>query len=266
MIVRETDFHLDSTHPISCLTQNSFETFSSTADHLDIFIEYLSNDTSDMSMEYDRVISIISNCNDLMNYIKTYQDLFLEYAIDDYLLLDEHLHSIYEKVLRILHDLHQLTSINSEVYKFEKDLLCYLPSTYIHRISSSFTKAITTTLIEQTARLFTSTSNALFLNDDDDDNDCIITSSFLFSTCPLPINADKDEITHQESHDQSKSLLQLDKINLRTAMLTQSQLTPAFQFDLTDLEQIEDDLSKNFIEEKKESRDTNDFRRENPLD
>lgn len=203
-----------------------------------------------MSIEYDRVISIVSNCTDLMNYMKTYQDLFLEYAVDDYLLLDEHLHSIYEKVLRILHDLHQLTSINSDIYKFEKDLLCYLPSTYIHRISSSFSKAITTTLIEQTARLFTSASNALFLNDDDDDNDCIIISSFLFSTCPLSINADKDELTHQENNDQSRSLLQLDKINLRTAMLTQSQLTPAFQFDLTDLDQIEDDLSKNSIEEK----------------
>lgn len=203
-------------------------------------------------MEYDRVISIVSNCTDLMNYLQTYQDLFVEYAIDDYLLLDEHLHSIYERILRILHDLHQLTSINSDIYKFEKDLLCYLPSTYIHRITSSFSKVITSTLIEQTARLLTSTSTSLFLTDEDDDNDCIMISSFLFSTCPLPINSDKDGMAvHQESQDQSKSLLQLDKINLRTAMLTQTQLIPAFQFDLTDLEQIEDDLSKHFIKERK---------------
>ena len=238
---------LHSFNPISCLTTESYGTLTATSEHLDVFIEYLSNDTSDLSIEYDRVISIVSNCTDLVNYVNTYQNFFVEYAIDDYLLLDEHFHSIYEKVLQILHDLHHSSSINSEIYKFEQDLRSYLPSTYTQRISSSLTKAITSTLIEQTSRLFSSMSNSLFIDDDNDDNDCIMTSSFLFSTCPLSINSDKNGMTRQETNDQSRSLLQLDKINLRTALLTHSQVTPSFQFDLTDLEQIENDLSKNSI-------------------
>jgi hypothetical protein len=198
-----------------------------------------------MSIEYNQVISIVSNCTDLVNYINTYQYLFIEYAIDDYIYLDEHIDSIYQKVLEILDYLHHFPTINSEIYKLEKELLFYLPSTYSNHISSSLLNPITSTLIEQTSRLFSSTYNSLSNDADDDDNDCIISSSFLFSSSPFSINSAKDKINHHDIYDHSRSLLQLDKINLRTTILTHSQLTPSFQFDLTDFEQIENDLSKN---------------------
>jgi hypothetical protein len=180
-----------------------------------------------------------------VNFINTYQYLFIEYAIDDYLILDEHIDLIYQKVVQILDYLHHLPTINSEIYKLEKDLLFYLPSNYSNQISSSLLNPITSTLIEQTSRLFSSTYNSLSNDiDDDDDNDCIISSSFLFSSSPYSINSIKDKINYHDTLDQSGSLLQLDKINVRTTILTHSKLTSSFQFDLTDFEQIENDLSK----------------------
>jgi hypothetical protein len=77
-----------------------------------------------------------------------------------------------------------------------------------------------------------------------------MSSSFLFSSSPISINVynNNNNITNlnqNDSYDNSGSLLQLDKINIRTTSLTHSQVTPSFQFDLTDLELIENDLSKN---------------------
>ena len=194
-----------------------------------------------MSIEYDEIISIVSNCSDLVNYINTYQYFFIEYAIEDYLYLDEHIDLIFQKTIQILQQLHQLPTINSDIYKLEKELRFYLPSIYSNQLPSSLINRISSTLIEQTSRLFSSTYNSLSNEiDDDDDNDCIISSSFLFSSLPVSINLNKNQNTNS---DQSRSLLQLDKINLRTTILTHSQLTPSFQFDLTDFEQIENDLT-----------------------
>jgi len=197
-----------------------------------------------MSIEYDQIISIVSSCSDLVIYINTYQYLFIEYAIDDYLFLDEHINIIYEKVLEILNYIHQLPTINSDIYKFEKELRFYLPSNYLNNLSTSLSNQITLTLIEQTSRLFSSSYNSLTNDNDEDDNDCIISSSFLFSSSLLSINFDKDKINHYDHSEHSGSLLQLDKINIRTTILKHSKLTPSFQFDLTDFEEIENDLNK----------------------
>lgn len=195
-----------------------------------------------MSIEYEQIISIISNCSDLVIYINTYQYLFIEYAIDDYLYLDEHIDLIYQKTLEILSHLHQLRIINSDIYKFDKELRFYLPSNYLIHLSTSLSNRITSTLIQQTSRLFSSSYNSLS-NDNDDDDDCIIPSSFVFSGSLLSIYFDKDKIDSNDNFEYSRSLLQLDKINLRTTFLTHSKLTPSFQFDLTDFEQIENDLN-----------------------
>ncbi len=220
----------------------SFDTFSNTTEHLNVFINSLLSYTSDVSIEYDQIISIVSNCSDLVNYINTYQYLFIEYAIDDYLYLDEHIDLIYQKVLRILDHLHQLPTINSEIYQLEKELLFYLPPNYSNQISTSLSNQITSTLIEQTSRLFSSSYNFFSNDHDEDENDCIMSPSFLFSSSPLSINSDQNK---NDNSEQLGSLLQLDKINIRTTSLTHSQVTPSFQFDLTDLELIENDLSKN---------------------
>jgi hypothetical protein len=235
---------------ISCLTTTSFDTFSLAREYLNVFIDFLLSYTSDMSIKYDQIISIVSNCSDLVNYINTYQYLFIEYAIDDYLFLDEHFDLIYQKVLEILTHLHQLSTINSDIYTLEKELLFYLPSNYLNHISSSLSNRITSTLIDQTSRLFSSSYNSLSNDNDDDDNDCVMSSSFLFSSSPVSINVynNNNNITNlnqNDSYDNSGSLLQLDKINIRTTSLTHSQLTPSFQFDLTDLELMENDISKN---------------------
>jgi hypothetical protein len=232
---------------IPCLTTISFDTFLNTTKHLNVFINFLSSYTTDMSIEYDQIISIVSNCSDLVIYINTYQYLFIEYAIDDYLFLDEHIDLIYQKVLEILDYLHHLPTINSEIYKLEKELRFYLPSNYLNYLSSSLSNQITSTLIEQTSRLFSSSYNSLSNENDEDDNDCVISSSFLFSSSLLSINFDENKINHNDSYEHSRSLLQLDKINIRTTILTDSQLTSSFQFDFTDFEQIENDLSKKFF-------------------
>lgn len=202
-----------------------------------------------MSIEYNQIISIVSNCSDLVNYTNTYQYLFIEYAIDDYLFLDEHFDLIYQKVLEIFNHLHHLSTINSEIYNLEKELLFYLPSNYLNQISSSLSNRITSTLIEQTSRLFSSSYNSLSTDNDEDDNDGIMSSSFLFSSSLTSINFNNNSsitnLKQNDSYEQSGSLLQLDKINIRTTSLTHSQLTPSFQFDLTDFELIENDLGKN---------------------
>jgi hypothetical protein len=231
---------------IPCLTTLSFNTFSYTIEHLNVFIDYLSSYTSDMTIEYDQIISIVSNCSDLVIYINTYQYLFLEYAIDDYLFLDEHIDLIYEKALEILNHLHQLPTINSEIYKLEKELRYYLPSNYLNHFSSSLSNQISSTLIEQTSQLFSSSYNSLANDNDEDDNDCLMPSNFLFSSSPLSINFNKDKINHNDSNEHSGSLLQLDKISIRTTVFTPTKLTPSFQFDLSDFEQIENDLSMKF--------------------
>jgi hypothetical protein len=248
-----TSPHLSPTQSsISCLTTTSFDTFSLATEYLNVFIDFLLSYTSDMSIKSDQIISIVSNCSDLLNYINTYQYLFIEYAIDDYLFLDEHFDLIYQKVLEIFTHLHQLSTINSDIYNLEKELLFYLPSNYFNHISSSLSNRITSTLIDQTSRLFSSSYNSLSNDNDEDDNDndCIMSSSFLFSSSPISINVynNNNNITNlnqNDSYDNSGSLLQLDKINIRTTSLTHSQVTPSFQFDLTDLELIENDLSKN---------------------
>ena len=197
-----------------------------------------------MSIEYDEIISIVSNCTDIVNYINTYQYLFIEYAIDDYLYLDEHFDLIYEKVVEILEYIHKFPRINCEIYNLEKELLFYLPTNYSNRILSSLSNQIASTLVEQTSRLFLSSYNSLSNDNDEDDTDCIMTSSFLFSSSPISIyfNNDKINLNYQENPNHARSLLQLDKINIRTTILTHSQLTPSFQFDLTDFEEIENDL------------------------
>ncbi|CAF1263942.1 unnamed protein product [Adineta steineri] len=239
---------LSTQSSISCLTTISSDIFSSAIEHFDVFINFLSTYTTDMLIEYDQIISIVSNCSDLVNYINTYQYLFIEYAVDDYFILDEHFNLIYEKVIQIINQMHNLSTINSEIYNLEKELRSYLPSYYLNQISFSLSNQITSTLIEQTSRLFSSSYNSLTNenDDDDDNNNCIMSSSFLFSSSPISINFDDNNITnrnHNEHYDPSGSLLQLDKINIRTTILTHSQLTPSFQFDLTDFEQIENDLN-----------------------
>lgn len=209
-----------------------------------------------MSLEYDEIISIISNCSDLVDFINTYQSLFIEYALDDYLSLDEHFDCIFGRSLQILSQLHQLPTITSEIYKLEKTLLLHLPSVYSMHYTTSLSNQITSTLIDQTSRLFASTYNS-FPNEnerDEDDNDCIVSSSFLFSSLLISIQTGQNHVQPNETFDQSKSLLQLDKINLHTTVLTHSQLTPSFQFDFFDFEQIENDLktSSNWIEIERE--------------
>ncbi|CAF3349216.1 unnamed protein product [Rotaria sp. Silwood1] len=229
---------------IPCLTTISFDTFSLAIKHLNEFINFLSSYTSDMSIKYDQIISIVSNCSDLVNCINTYQYLFIEYAIDDYFYLDEHFDLIYQNVLKILNYLHSLSTINSDIYNFEKELRCYLPSTYLNHISSSLSNQIASSLIDQTSQLLLSSYNSLLNNHNEDNNDCIISSSFLFSTSPIRINIDNYNAPkkHNDKNHYSGSLLQLDKINIHTTMLTHSQLTSSLQFDFNDFEQIENDL------------------------
>ncbi|CAF2316959.1 unnamed protein product [Rotaria sp. Silwood2] len=229
---------------VPCLTTISFDTFSHAIEHLNEYINFLSSYTSDMSIEYGQIISIVSNCSDLVNCINTYQNLFIEYAIDDYFYLDEHFDLIYQNVLKILNYLHNLPTINSDIYNLEKELLCYLPSNYLNHISSSLSNQIASSLIDQTSQLLLSSYNSLLNNHKDDNNDCIISSSSLFSTSPIAINIDNSNRpkNHNDNYCHSGSLLQLDKINIHTTILTQSQLTSSFQFDFNDFEQIENDL------------------------
>lgn len=203
-----------------------------------------------MSIEYEDILSIISNCTNLVDYVNTCQDLFLEYALDDYLSLDEHFDLIFNKSLQILEQIHHLSKINSEIYRFEKELVSYLPSNYSNQYQSTIITQITTTLIDQTSHLFSSTYQSLSNENqihDDDDNDCIISSSFLFSCVPLSIHTDRQQTQSNDHVEQAKSLLQLDKINLRTTISTYSQLTPSFQLDLSDFEEIEKDLDNPLI-------------------
>ncbi|UJR25457.1 hypothetical protein I4U23_006804 [Adineta vaga] len=200
------------------------------------------------SIQSNQLLSIVSNCSNLVNYIDTYQYLFIEYAIDDYLLLDEHLNIIYEKILEILEYFHQFPTINSDIYHLQKELRSHLPTTYLQRLSSLSTQ-ITSTLIDQTSRLFSSSYNSLTNENDDVDtiDNCVMPLSFLFSSSLLLIHSDNNNsminMNLNDSYDQSRSMLQLDKINIRTTNLPHSQLTPSFQFDLTEFEQIENDLN-----------------------
>ncbi|CAF0912819.1 unnamed protein product [Rotaria sordida] len=246
---------------IPCLTTISFDTFSFVTQHLNKFINFLSSYTSDMSIKYDQIISIVSNCSDLINCINTYQYLFIEYAIDDYFYLDEHFDLIYQNILKILNYLHNLSTINSDIYNFEKELRCYLPSNYLNYISSSSSSSLSTqiasSLIDQTSQLFLSSYNSLLNNHNEDNNnnnnnDCIIPSSFLFSILPITINIDNyNRIkNYNDNYHHSESLLQLDKINIHTTILTHSQLTSSFQFDFNDFEQIENDLKKENLDNK----------------
>ncbi|CAF3310451.1 unnamed protein product [Rotaria socialis] len=234
---------------IPCLTSASFDTFSLAIEHLNIFTNFLSSYTSDMSIEYDQIISIVSHCSDLVNYVNNYQYLFVEYAIDDYLYLDEQFDLIYEKTLEILRHIHNLTTINAEIYFLEQKLQFYLPSDYLNHITSSLSNRIAATLIDQTSQLFLSSYSSLSNNHDEDgDNECTIASSLLFSTSPISINIDSNNAANNSTDntaDYSDSLLQLDKINIRTTAIKQSRFVPLFQFDFNDFDQIENDL-KNF--------------------
>ncbi|CAF0765501.1 unnamed protein product [Adineta ricciae] len=234
---------------VPCLTTISLDTFTLAIEHLHRFLQFLLTYTPDVSIDFHQLISIVSNCSELMNYIDTYQYLFIEYAIDDYLLLDEHFNEIYENVIKILECIRHLPTINSEIYHLDKELRLYLPLTY----SRSLSTQIVSTLIDQTSRLFSSSYNSLSNDTEDDDNNdnhntCIMSSSFLFSSSPLIINYDNDNkminLNHSDSFNESRSMIQLDKINIRTTSLTHSQLTPSFQFDLTEFEQIENDLDQ----------------------
>ncbi|CAF4540933.1 unnamed protein product [Rotaria socialis] len=234
---------------IPCLTSASFDTFSLAIEHLNVFTNFLSSYTSDMSIEYDQIISIVSHCSDLVNYVNNYQYLFVEYAIDDYLYLDEQFDLIYEKTLQILRHIHNLTTINAEIYFLEQKLQFYLPSDYLNHITSSLSNRIAATLIDQTSQLFLSSYSSLSNNHDEDgDNECTIASSLLFSTSPISINIDSNNAANNSTDntaDYSDSLLQLDKINIRTTAIKQSRFVPLFQFDFNDFDQIENDL-KNF--------------------
>ncbi|CAF1390425.1 unnamed protein product [Adineta ricciae] len=234
---------------IPCLTTISFDTFTLAIENLHRSLQFLLTYTPNVSIEFCQLISIVRNCSELMNYIDTYQYLFIEYAIDDYLLLDEHFNEIYETVIKILECIRHLPTINSEIYHLDKELRLYLPSTY----SRSLSTQIVSTLIDQTSRLFSSSYNSLCNDTEDDDNSdnhntCIMSSSFLFSSSPLIINYDNNNtminLNHSDSFNESRSMIQLDKINIRTTSLTHSQLTPSFQFDLTEFEQIENDLDQ----------------------
>ena len=235
--------------PTSCLTAASFDTFSLATEHLDVFINYLSSHTSDMPIEYYQVISIVSDCSNLMNCVHTYQYLFIEHAIDDYFSLDEHFDLIYERVLEILDHLYHLSTINSDIYSLGKELLYYLPSNYSNRISSSFSTQIVSSLIQRTAQLFSSSSsNSQTDNNENDENECVLSPSKLFSSSSISINIDIHQANklHDDSCHRSESLLQLDKINVGTMTLAHSQLTSMPQFDFNDFEQIENDLGKEF--------------------
>ncbi|CAF1096830.1 unnamed protein product [Rotaria magnacalcarata] len=233
---------------IPCLTIASFDTFSLAIEHLNVFTNFLSSYTSDMSIEYDQIISIVSHCSDLVYCVNNYQCLFVEYAIDDYLYLDEQFDLIYEKTLEILRHIHNLTTINAEIYFLEQKLQCYLPSDYLNHITSSLSNRIAATLIDQTSQLFLSSYSSLSNNHDEDNNECAIASSLLFSTSPISINIDSSNATNNSNDnttDYSDSLLQLDKINIHTTILRQSRFVPSFQFDFNDFDQIENHL-KNF--------------------
>lgn len=252
------DSHLDLTNSmnispiqssIPCLTTNSFDAFTFATETLNTFINYLSSYTLDMSIEYDPIISIVSQCSDLVNCVNTFQYLFVEYAIDDFLYLDTHFNLIYEKVVEILNHLHNLTTIDSEIYHLEKKLLCYLPANYLNQITSSLPNRIASTLIDQTSKLLLSSYDSLINNYDDDNNESLLTSSFLFSASLMFISIDNKNTAQNQydTSDYSGSLLQLDKINIRTTILKKSRFIPTFQIDFNDLDEIEKDLSKNLI-------------------
>ena len=211
-----------------------------------MFLDLLTSYIADTSIESERILSIVSDSADLVHSLTFYQHLLIEYAIDDYLFLDEHCHSVYDKVLVILDRCQRFPDINSELYHLEQTLLLYLPSTYSRTSAVSLPNRVASTLIEQTSRLLSSSGNALTNHDVDDNHDGILPSNFLFSSAQVSIslNDENDRALVHERRDQSQSLLQLDKIDVRTTTLSRSQVYPLSPLDLTDLEQIEEDLSK----------------------
>lgn len=231
------------------MTTTSYEKFTLATETLNVFIDSLSSYTSDISIEYDQIISIVSNCSHLINYININQYVFIEYAIDDYLYLDENFDLIYQKVFEILNHLNSLTKTNVQIYNLEKTLQSYLPSTYLNEFSSALSSQITSTLIEQTSQIFMSSYDLLSNNLDDDNNDSVMSSSFLFSSLPIFIGFENSDATKNlsDSYHYTGSLLQLDKINLRTGISSHSPRMPFFPFDFDHLQQIEHDLGKKKI-------------------
>ena len=145
----------------------------------------------------------MSETVDLVNILSIHQYLFIEYAIDDYLFLDEHFHSIYGKVQMILDHLEYISCINDEVYYLEKNLLMYLPFNYSRTHSLSHRLALT--LSENTSELFSSSSNSLVNFDEiEEENDGLLPSTFFFSTTSLSIHSISNEIQpnvhHQSDH------------------------------------------------------------------
>ena len=231
---------------IPCLTAVSFDTCSLAIEQLNLFLELLTSYIADTSIESEGILSIVSNSSELVHSLSVYQHFFIEFAIDDYLFLDEHCHSVYGKVLVILNQCQHFHYTNSELYHLEQTLLSHLPSNYSTPPSGSLPNRIASTLIEQTSLLLSSSGHALANHDVDNNHDGVLPSNFLFSTAPVSISLnDENAITilHDRS-DQGQSLLQLDKIDIHTTILSRTQAAPSFPLDFTDLEQIEDDLSK----------------------
>jgi hypothetical protein len=224
----------------------SFDTCSLAIEQLNAFLELLTSYIADTSIESEGILSIVSHSSELVHCLTVYQEIFIEYAIDDYLFLDEHCHSIYDKVLVILDQCHHFPYINSELHHLEQTLLSHLPSNYCVPPSFFLPNRIASTLIEQTSLLLSSSGNALANHDVNDDHDGLLPSNFLFSSASVSISLNDENaiaIVHDRS-DQGQSLLQLDKIDIHTTILSRAQAVPSFPLELTDLEQIEDDLSK----------------------
>ena len=237
----------------ACLTDSSFDTCSLAVKQLNVFIDLLSSQhTADVSIKYEEIISIVSHSSDLVHCIDQHDHLLIEYALDDYLYLDEHLNDLYERVLIILDHLCHWPFVNFDTHYLEKHLRRYLPHTYRPAPSPSLAYRIGSTLIDRTSRLCASSysvpSNDHDDDGDDDDHDSIIPSSGLLSSTPVSIHLN-DEGTYASHNDHSRSLVHLDKINIHTGHGSRGQSEPSWDIDLRDLEQIEDDLSKDRIGE-----------------
>ena len=233
----------------ACLTDSSFDTCSFAVEQLNLFIDLLSSQhITDMSIQYEEIISIVSHSSNLVDCIDQHDYLLIEYAFDDYLYLDEHLSDLYDRVLLIIDHLCRLPFVNVDTYHLEKHLRRYLPHTYRPACSPSLPSRIGSTLIDRTSRLCAASFSVPSNDHDDGDHESIIPSSGLLSRTPVSISLN-DEGTYASHNDHSRSLLQLDKINVHTSHGIRGQSEPSWNIDLRDLEQIEDDLSKNRIDE-----------------
>jgi uncharacterized membrane protein YidH (DUF202 family) len=176
---------------MKCLTTASFDTCSLALDCIDLFLQQLSSmSTFDSPIESEAILSIVQHAAHIVNFIAINQYLFIEYAIDDYLFLDEHFHSIYSDVFVIVGQLQHRSSINTEIYHIEQQLLTYLPRTYSIVDGFSVSHRIASTLIEQSSRLLLSIEQSIVNHHDNDDInvESVVPSSLLFSSRLLPID------------------------------------------------------------------------------